>query len=469
MVYEGRADDMGVSAWRDLTPRFGRDFVERAVSFWKSETYLRRDDKLVKIDKPDDANIGVHRDLLLITLRSPWTIGGKTWPAGALLASDFESFVKGDRKFDMLFEPGPRKSLADFTATRHHFIVNELDNVRSRLYWLSRKDGKWLREPLPGAPEISTVGASAVDADESDEYFMTVTDYLTPSSLYLGTLGKGPAEKIKQSPVFFDAGGLAVSQYEATSKDGTRIPYFQVARKDVALDGKQPVLLYGYGGFEAAMVPEYEPLTGAAWIEKGGVFVVANIRGGGEFGPAWHQAALKANRHKAYEDFIAVAVDLIARKLTSPRHLGIMGGSNGGLLVGNMLTMRPDLFGAIVCEVPLLDMRRYHKLLAGASWMDEYGNPDLPDEWQFIRTFSPYHNLKDDVKYPPILFTTSTRDDRVHPGHSRKMVAKMKAMGQDVLYYENVEGGHGGAADNKQRAFMSALAYTFLWENLARQ
>ena len=214
------------------------------------------------------------------------------------------------------------------------------------------------------------------------------------------------------------------------------------------------------------MLPSYRPAVGAAWLEKGGVYVVANIRGGGEFGPKWHQAALKANRHKAYEDFIAVAEDLIRRKVTSPPHLGIQGGSNGGLLMGNMLTRRPDLFGAIVCQVPLLDMRRYHHLLAGASWMGEYGNPDVPEEWAFIRGFSPYHNVKKAVKYPRTLFTTSTRDDRVHPGHARKMVAKMKELGHDVIYYENIEGGHAGAADNKQAAFMEALAYTFLWNEL---
>ena len=216
------------------------------------------------------------------------------------------------------------------------------------------------------------------------------------------------------------------------------------------------------------MVPGYSATAGAGWMEKGGVYVVANIRGGGEFGPKWHQAALKANRPKAYEDFAAVAEDLIARKVTVPSHLGIQGGSNGGLLMGNMLTRRPELFGAVVCQVPLLDMKRYHMLLAGASWMGEYGNPDVPEEWSFIQGFSPYHRLRERVKYPRTLFTTSTRDDRVHPGHARKMAAKMKEMDLDLLYYENIEGGHGGAADNKQAAFMSALAYTFLWNQLAR-
>ena len=244
------------------------------------------------------------------------------------------------------------------------------------------------------------------------------------------------------------------------------MPYFQVAKEDIKFDGKNPTLLYGYGGFEISLTPGYSGTVGAGWLEQGGVYVVANIRGGGEFGPAWHQAALKANRHRAYEDFAAVAEDLVKRKVTSPKHLGAEGGSNGGLLMGNMLTLYPQLFGAIVCQVPLLDMKRYTKLLAGASWAAEYGDPDSPADWEFLKTFSPYHNAKKDAKYPRTLFTTSTRDDRVHPGHARKMVARLKEMGHDVVYFENVEGGHGGAADSKQRAFMDALAYTFLWKQL---
>ena len=246
------------------------------------------------------------------------------------------------------------------------------------------------------------------------------------------------------------------------------MPYFEIARDELPKDGKNPTLLYGYGGFEVPMLPAYRPVVGAAWLEKGGVYVVANIRGGGEFGPEVASVGLKANRHKAYDDFIAVAEDLIKRSVTSTPHLGIQGGSNGGLLMGNMLVRRPDLFGAIVCQVPLLDMRRFSHLLAGASWMDEYGNPDLPEEWTFIREFSPYHIVDKSTKYPRTLFTTSTRDDRVHPGHARKMVAKMKDQGHDVIYYENTEGGHAGAADNKQAAFMQSLAYTFLWNELSK-
>jgi prolyl oligopeptidase len=465
-VYETKPEDVWAYALHDDTKGFERDFVLRGITFFTNELFLRRDGKLVKIDKPDSANANVHRDLLLVELRDDWTVGGKTYPAGALIATDFEAFLKGERNFDTIFEPGPRRSLQAYSPTLHTILVTELDNVKNRVYVAARKDGKWTREPLPGMPEFGSVAATAVDPDESDDYFLRVTDFVTPTSLALGSVGAGAAEKLKQLPAFFDAAGLSVSQHETASKDGTRIPYFQVSRQNIALDGKNPTLLYGYGGFEISMLPEYRGSVGAAWLEKGGVFVVANIRGGGEFGPKWHQAALKANRHKAYEDFIAVGEDLIRRKVTSTPHLGIQGGSNGGLLMGNMLTMRPDLWGAVVCQVPLLDMRRYHTLLAGASWMEEYGNPDDPKQWAFIQGFSPYHQLKAGVKYPPTLFTTSTRDDRVHPGHARKMMASMSAMGQDVLYYENIEGGHGGAANNQQAAHMAALAYTFLLQRL---
>jgi prolyl oligopeptidase len=466
-VFEGQPGDVAVAAFRDHTRGFERDFVQRAPTFFTNELYLRRDGRLVKLDKPDSAQANVHRELLLLELRDDWSVGGRTYPAGALITTDLEAFLAGERRFEVLFEPGERRSLAGYSPTLRHVLVNELDNVKNRVYVATRKeDGKWTREPLPGMPELGTVSATAVDDEESDDYFMTVTDFVTPTSLSLGTVGQGPAEKLKQLPAFFDASRLVMSQHEAVSKDGTRVPYFQVARRGLALDGRNPTLLYGYGGFEVPLVPDYRGGIGAAWLEKGGVYVVANIRGGGEFGPKWHQAALKENRHKAYEDFVAVGEDLIRRKVTSTPHLGIQGGSNGGLLMGNMLTMRPDLWGAVVVQVPLLDMRRYHTLLAGASWMGEYGNPDDPKEWAFIQGFSPYHQLQAGVKYPPTLFTTSTRDDRVHPGHARKMMAKMGEMGQDVLYYENIEGGHGGAANNQQAAHMAALAYTFLWQRL---
>jgi prolyl oligopeptidase len=468
LVFEGQTTDMGVSAGRDLTAGFERDFVIRTPTFWTSEYFLRRDGKLIQVEKPDDARVSFHREWLLLRLRADWSVAGKTCPAGALIATDLEAYLKGARKFDVLFEPTERKSLASFSPTRHHLLLTELDNVRSRIFVLTHKDGRWLREPLPGVSEFGEVSAHAIDADDSDAYFLETTDFLTPNTLGLGSVGAGPAHLLKQLPAFFDARGLAISQHETISKDGTRVPYFEVARRGLAMDGKNPSLLNGYGGFEIPMLPTYRPTFGVAWLEQGGVYVLANIRGGGEFGPRWHQSALKANRHKAYEDFIAVAEDLVRRRVTSPPHLGVMGRSNGGLLVGNMLTRRPDLFGAIVCGSPLLDMKRYSHLLAGASWMGEYGNPDVPDDWTYIHTFSPYHNVEKSVHYPRTLFTTSTRDDRVHPGHARKMVARMREQGHDVLLYENIEGGHGAAADNKQAAFMDALAFSFLWKELKK-
>jgi prolyl oligopeptidase len=470
IVYEGEAEDMSVSAFHDPTPGFERDFVLRQKTFYSSELFFRRNGELIRVEKPDDANASVQREWLLIELRSNWNVAGTTYPAGALLATDFERFLGGERDFQVLFTPTERTSLVSYAPTRNHLILTTLDTVRYRLFVLTCRDGKWGRQPLGGVPDFGTATATPLDDLESDDFFLLTANPLEPSTLALGTLNGegqgGSLEKLKATPAFFDATKLSVTQHEALSKDGTRIPYFQIARADLRPDGSTPTQLYGYGGFEIPLVPGYDPLAGAAWLESGNVSVIANIRGGGEFGPAWHQAALKANRPRAYEDFIAVAEDLVARRITSPARLGIKGGSNGGLLVGNMYTMRPELFGAVVCQVPLLDMRRFHKLLAGASWMGEYGNPDLPEEWAFIRSFSPYHNVDPAQTYPPLLITTSTRDDRVHPAHARKMTARLRETGKDVLYYENIEGGHGGAADNKQRAFMDALGWTFLRQKL---
>jgi prolyl oligopeptidase len=465
LVFEGKTSD--VSAGVAVVHDHGRiyEFVSRAPTFFTSEDHVRQGDKWLKIEKPEDAIVQTFKDQILLRLRSDWKVNDKTYPAGALLATGFDDYLKGKRNFEVLFTPTERKSLSATSATKNFLIVNELDNVRNRLFMLKLEKGSWTRKPIE-APELGSIGINGIDEDESDDYFMTVTDFLTPSSLYYGTLGKTEREKLKSLPAYFNAEGLEITQHEAKSKDGTRIPYFQVSRKGMELNGKNTTLLYGYGGFEIPMLPGYSAGVGSAWLERGGVYVLANIRGGGEFGPKWHEAARKQNRQRAYDDFISVAEDLIARKVTSPKHLGIQGGSNGGLLMGVMLTQRPDLFKAVVCQVPLLDMRRFNKLLAGASWMDEYGNPDKPEDWTYISKYSPYQNVSKDKKYSRVLFTTSTRDDRVHPGHARKMVAKMKDQGHDVLYYENIEGGHGGAANNKQSAYMSALAYTFLAKEL---
>jgi prolyl oligopeptidase len=466
-VYEGTAEDLAISASRDLTPGFEREFVIRTIDFFTSETFLRDDGKLVKIDVPLDAIVDAHREWLLVQPRSDWTIGGKTWPAGSLLAAKFDDFMAGKRVMAALFTPRATTSLAGYSWTRNHLILNILDNVASRQEVLTPAAGNWKRTALAGAPALSTVEANGIDADADDSYFMTVTGYLSPDTLYYGTLGAGKPLALKRTPVFFDAKKYQVRQYFTNSKDGTRIPYFEIAPKTLKRNGSNPTLLYGYGGFEVSLQPKYSGSMGRAWLAQGGVYVVANIRGGGEYGPGWHQAALKANRMRAYEDFAAIAGDLITRKVTSHAHLGIEGGSNGGLLVGNMLTLYPELFGAIVCEVPLLDMKRYTHLSAGASWIAEYGDPDKAEEWEWIRTFSPYQNLARDQPYPPVLFYTATSDDRVGPVQARKMAARMQEFGYpNVWFYENTEGGHGAAADNQQSATMHALAYTFLRDQL---
>ncbi len=472
LVYEGKPTDVSVGAYKDFTPGFEREWVYRGVSFFETELWLVRDGKLVFLDLPLDATAGTWHEWLLVQPKTDWEVGGATWPAGSLVATKLDDFLAGGRTFQALFTPTERTALAGYTDTKNHLVVQTLDNVRSRAYVLTpQADGTFARSDIAGLPENSDYAIWPLDAHTSDEIFVRSEDFLTPTTAMLGSAAPGaPAPVVfATTPARFDAAGLAISQHEATSKDGTRVPYFQVARADLALDGTAPTVIDGYGGFEVSMTPDYSGGVGAGWLERGGVYVVANIRGGGEFGPTWHTSALKEHRHRAYEDFAAVAEDLIARKVTSPDHLGAMGGSNGGLLMGNMAVGYPHLFEAILCQVPLLDMKRYSHLLAGASWMGEYGDPDDPEQWKFIQTFSPYHLVKADADYPRVLFQTSTADDRVHPGHARKMAAKMMEMKHDVLYWENTQGGHGGAANNEQRAKMWALAWTFLWEELAAE
>ncbi|CAM3545764.1 prolyl oligopeptidase family protein [Kibdelosporangium persicum] len=463
-VFEGKPEDVSVYATHDPTPGYERDFVGRNIDFYRSERFLRTESgDLIRIDVPDDAETDVEREWLLITLRSPWTVGGTTYPAGALLATRFDDFLAGAREMDVLFEPDPHTSLTYHSWTKNHVLINTLHDVQSRIEVLTPGPDGWRRAPLTGVPTGALSEITDTDPDVSDEYLMNSSGYTEPATLRRGVVN-GEPEILKQAPARFDATGIEVRQHFATSADGTKIPYFVVGKDDPIA---RPTLLSGYGGFEVSLTPGYLGHVGRAWLARGGTYVVANLRGGGEYGPNWHSQAVKANRHLVYEDFAAVARDLIDRGITTPDRLGIQGGSNGGLLMGVMLTHYPELFGAIVCQVPLLDMKRYHELLAGASWMAEYGDPRKPEEWAFIEPFSPYHNVRADAKYPPVLFATSTRDDRVHPAHARKMVARMREHGHDVRYYENIEGGHGAAADNEQLAFKWALVFEFLWEKLS--
>jgi prolyl oligopeptidase len=464
LVFEGETTDMGVGAYTVNTPEGSYDLVYRTPEFFKGDYWLLRDGKLTALEIPRDASpSGIFKKQFLLSLRSDWTVGDVTYPADALLALDLDAFLGGDRNFKVLFSPEQRVALGGMTTSLNYLLVTTMDNVKSRLYRYSFDGKAWQKEEI-ALPGLGTAGVFGT-TELNDYFFVNYTDFLTPSTLYLVRDGE-TLEKAKSSPEFFDTTGVTVDQYEAVSKDGTRIPYFIVMPRDYQASGKNPTLLYGYGGFEISMKPQYSSTVGTSWLERGGVYAVANIRGGGEFGPNWHQGAVRENHQNNFDDFIAVAEDLIARKVTSPEHLGIAGGSQGGLLVGGTFVQRPELFEAVVCQVPLLDMKRYNKLLAGASWMAEYGNPDTEDWDNFMSAWSPYQNLDQDTDYPRVFFFTSTRDDRVHPGHARKMVKKMTDMGKPVYYYENTEGGHGGAANLKQRAYMWALTYAYLWKML---
>ncbi|MBW3571438.1 MAG: prolyl oligopeptidase family serine peptidase [Gemmatimonadetes bacterium] len=456
------ATDMGVWAGTLRTADRTLNVVFHRPSFFESTVHVLQGDRLVKLDLPLDADLYVVRDQMAVYLRSPWEAGGRTHAAGSLVAMPIDRFLAGERDFQVVVQPDARSTIQGVSSTRDHLLVEMLNNVRGELRRFTLRDGRWTGETVP-APELGSVYVTETSPLDN-RYFFTFTGFTQPTTLYLSD--GSDVREVRRLPEMFDASNLVVEQFEAASRDGTRIPYFVVRRRDVALNGENPTLLYAYGGFEVAQTPAYSATVGSAWLERGGVYVVANIRGGGEFGPAWHRAGLKENRQRVFDDFIAVAEDLIARRITSPRRLGIMGGSNGGLLVGVALTQRPELFNAVVVQVPLLDMRRYNQLLAGASWMAEYGNPDVPEEWAYIGRYSPYHNVRPGQRYPRVLFYTTTRDDRVHPGHARKMAALMESMGYPVYYFENTEGGHGSGVTSEQRARMYAITYTYLVKRL---
>ncbi|HLL18983.1 MAG TPA: prolyl oligopeptidase family serine peptidase [Rubrivivax sp.] len=471
-VFEADKRDVAAFVSVDLTPGYERTVVGRSIDFYNSRRWLLQGQQQVAIDKPQDASLSFHREHVLIELRSDWKLGDKTWPRGSLLVGNAAAYLKGERQLTALFTPTDTRSLAGHTTTLNAVLLTVLDNVASRIEeWTPSGERGWQRRevkaPYPGTLSVAALHDPLLREDDlAEAYLLNASDFLQPDSLQLGRTGSDQRELLKSRPSFYDATGMRVEQRFAISKDGTRVPYFVIWPKGATNNGDNPTLLYGYGGFEVSQQPWYSGAIGRTWTGQGGVFVLANIRGGGEFGPGWHQAAVKAGKQKSFDDFAAIAEDLIKTKVTRPARLGIQGGSNGGLLVGAVMLQRPELFGAVVCQVPLLDMQRYHKLLAGASWMAEYGDPDKADEWAAIAAYSPYQNVKPGMKLPPVLFTTSTRDDRVHPGHARKMAARMREQGHQVLYWENIEGGHGGAADNGQRAQMMALEYSFLWQAL---
>jgi prolyl oligopeptidase len=458
-VYEAEATDVSIIARVDRTPGFEHFVLGRSTDFYHRVRYEVRDGELVFLEAPEDASISVHREWLLIELRSDWTVAERTYSAGALLAANFDEFLSGARDLAVVFEPDAHTSLSQFAWTLDKLVLVTLHDVATQVFIVT--PGTWSAEPAPDIPPATNTVVVDID-DDGDEVFYDSSGFINPSRLLHGTAG-GDLEVLKSAPAFFDPEGIEVDQFFARSADGTAIPYFVIGKPGVQ---PGPTLLYGYGGFENAMLPGYAGAVGRVWLTRGGTYVLANIRGGGEYGPTWHTQTLREGRHLVYEDFAAVATDLVTRGITTVEKLAAMGGSNGGLLMGVMLTRYPELFGALVCSVPLLDMKRFHLLLAGASWVAEYGDPDNPDDWAFMEPFSPYQNVAADRPYPPVLFTTSTRDDRVHPGHARKMAAALEELGYPVRYYENIEGGHGGAADNAQAAFKSALTYEFLWQTI---
>jgi prolyl oligopeptidase len=463
-IFEGAHTDVSATGYADRTPRFERTFVGRSLDFWNRERWELRGSELLRIDVPTDlSSMVIHREWLLIDLRTDWSVGATTYRAGSLLAVNYDEFLSGTRELRIIFEPDEHTCLHQYAWTRDRLLLITLADVASRVEIVT--PGSWQREPVSGIPAATNTAIVAAD-DTGDEFFLDSSGFDNPSRLLRGT-DSGTMEQIKSAPAFFDAENLDVQQYFATSDDGTSIPYFVVRPRGA--NGPGPTLLGGYGGFETSLTPGYSGVVGRLWLSRGGTYALANIRGGGEYGPGWHTQAMREGRHKVAEDFAAVATDLVSRGITTVNQLGAQGGSNGGLLMGIMLTKYHEKFGALVCDVPLLDMKRYHLLLAGASWVAEYGDPDNPDDWEFISEYSPYQNISTARDYPPVLMTTSTRDDRVHPGHARKMTAALQAAGRRVWYYENIEGGHAGAADNEQIAFKSALSYSFLWRTLGGQ
>ncbi len=461
LIHTGNINDVSSSGYvmRDNDKNYL--LIHQGTTFYTRIAYLCENNKLIKLDLPEDISIStILNDQIVLNLKSDWNVNGIIYKQGSIVSAKFSSLIKGIKEITLIFTPDEFTSVNEVSSTKNKILVTILTNVKSELNSYTFENDKWVIEKV-NAPDVGTI--SIVTTDHfSDEYYFNFQNFLTPPSLYFANSSNNSVKEIKTLPSFFDSSKYKVEQFKAKSTDGTMVPYFVISSKTMVYNSQNPTILYGYGGFEVSKESSYSAVMGNAWLENGGVYVLSNIRGGGEYGPKWHQAGLKENRQTVYNDFHCIAQELIAKKITSNKNLGIMGRSNGGLLVGVAFTQRPDLYNAAVCEVPLLDMQRYNKLLAGASWMGEYGNPDIPEEWEYIKKYSPYHNLKKDVDYPEVYFYTSTRDDRVHPGHARKMAAKMIDMGYPIYYYENTEGGHAGASTNEQSAKYSAMTFSYL-------
>jgi prolyl oligopeptidase len=470
IVFEVEKQDVWAGFHVNRRPTHERLTYWRALDFTRSHIFVEpkhgpHSGQRLRLDLPEQVWTSLHAGDLLISPKQDWSVGGNVIRSGALAMIDLERFLDGARDFDIVFAPTATRSLQGWVETRHGIVLQILDNVRSRIVLARRGKDGFVETGIPELPDNASIYAAPFggddDPDLGTDVLLTVTGFDRPTTTALWN-GTGAPEPLKQAPESFDASGIQVKQCHAIAGDGTKIPYFLIG-KNLSTDGPpRPTILYGYGGFEVSLTPGYLGITGRLWLEQGHLYALANIRGGGEFGPAWHLASRKATKHVAHDDFASVARNLAASGVTTPQKLACHGGSNGGLLVGNMLTRYPELFGAIWCSVPLLDMARYTKLLAGQSWIAEYGDPEIPQEWEFIRRYSPYHLASAGKDYPPILITTNRTDDRVHPGHARKMVARLEQMGHRVWFNETVAGGHSGAVDNTKQAQSQALGFAFL-------
>ncbi len=467
-IFRGEASDVssGVSLLRDNSGTIQARVAYRGVSFHERLYFVEQNDEWVQLDLPKKASpYGIVDGHILLSTDVDWTVDGQTFVADSLIAVELEAFradPNGAAK-TLVWAPGERQTKQGGAVTGEALYVALLDNVVGKVLRFNFRDGQWVSTPV-ALPDNATIGIAA-SSNETDQIMYTVSGFLEPTSLYY-TDGSTPPKVLKTSPAFFDTAGMEVEQHQATSKDGTLIPYFLVKPKGMKVDGTTPILMGGYGGFQVPRLPAYLGTTGKLWLERGGAYVLANIRGGGEFGPNWHQTAIRENKQRTWDDFIAVGDDLVKRGFTSPQHLGIQGGSQGGLLVGTAFTQRPDLFGAAIVQIPLFDMLRYHLIGRGASWIGEYGDPRIPEQRAWIEGYSPYQKIVAGVDYPAPFLWASTADDRTHPAHARKGAARLKELGQPYFYYEDTTGGHSGGVDNEQRAKLQALQFIYLMQRL---
>ena len=454
-----------MSVWADVDREALEErlvFAERLGFFDESVWIGDRSGPQARIDVPTDASVEWHRGWLAAKRRTAWTPAGETYPPDTVLGISLAAFLAGDRRFTRLFGPAERRALQGFFWCGGRLVLSVLDDLKPVFEALTPSDAGWSRERVTGLPEFGVANVWPLDVrteESNGDLLASAQDPVTPASLFLVRPTAAP-ELLKRAPQAFDPAGLVVTRHEAISADGTPIPYTQVGPPGET--GEAPVHLSGYGGFGISQLPYYNPTVGKLWLESGGTGVVANIRGGGEFGTRWHDAGRREGKRLSHDDFAAVAADLVRRGVTRAGRIAAEGGSNGGILITNMLTRYPERFGALFCTIPLIDMRRYSKLHAGASWIAEYGDPDNPRDWQFLKEISAYHLAVPRRHYPPILIATSRRDDRVHPGHARKMAAKLQAMGYEAYFYEPAAGGHGYGKDNRERAAFTALGYNFL-------